>query len=100
MSFKFVPQSSYTREELLDCGHGRMFGPGNARLPIGNMLTSLLDKIWLGFIDFPAIKEWIMMYPSSAAQSAILIGAALGYISASLKIILGVERSYLGGGEG
>ena len=43
MSFEFVPQSSYTREELLSCGHGRMFGPGNARLPIGNML--MVDRV-------------------------------------------------------
>lgn len=43
MSFEFVPQSSYTREELLGCGHGRMFGPGNARLPIGNML--MVDRV-------------------------------------------------------
>lgn len=43
MSSTFVPQSSYTRDELLSCGHGRMFGPGNARLPIGNML--MVDRI-------------------------------------------------------
>ncbi|HNV71512.1 MAG TPA: hypothetical protein PKO06_17540 [Candidatus Ozemobacteraceae bacterium] len=48
-------------------------------------------------VDLAAIKEWIMKVPSSAAQSAILIGATLGYISAALKVILGVERSYLGG---
>ncbi len=36
-------KSAYTREELLECGHGRMFGPGNAQLPIGNML--MLDRI-------------------------------------------------------
>lgn len=36
-------QSSFTREELLDCGHGRMFGPGNGRLPLPNML--MMDRI-------------------------------------------------------
>ncbi len=36
-------QSSFTREELLQCGHGEMFGEGNARLPIGNML--MMDRI-------------------------------------------------------
>jgi 3-hydroxyacyl-[acyl-carrier protein] dehydratase/trans-2-decenoyl-[acyl-carrier protein] isomerase len=40
---KFVPQGSYNREQLLECGHGRLFGPGNAKLPIGNML--MLDRI-------------------------------------------------------
>ena len=39
----FVPQSSYEFEELVECGYGRLFGPGNAKLPIGNML--MLDRI-------------------------------------------------------
>jgi 3-hydroxydecanoyl-[acyl-carrier-protein] dehydratase (EC 4.2.1.60) len=41
----FEPKSSYSLEELLDCGHGRMFGPGNAQLPVPNML--MLDRIKL-----------------------------------------------------
>ncbi len=36
-------QSSFTREELLQCGHGEMFGPGNAQLPVPNML--MMDRI-------------------------------------------------------
>jgi 3-hydroxyacyl-[acyl-carrier protein] dehydratase/trans-2-decenoyl-[acyl-carrier protein] isomerase len=43
MNQLFSPKSSYTRDELLSCGHGRMFGPGNARLPVGNML--MVDRI-------------------------------------------------------
>lgn len=39
----FVQQSSYSLDELLECGHGRLFGPGNAQLPIPNML--MLDRI-------------------------------------------------------
>lgn len=39
----FVPKSSYTREDLLECGHGRLFGPGNARLPLPPML--MFDRI-------------------------------------------------------
>jgi len=35
--------SSFDREALLSCGHGEMFGPGNARLPVGNML--MMDRI-------------------------------------------------------
>lgn len=35
--------SSFNRDELLSCGHGEMFGPGNARLPIDNML--MMDRI-------------------------------------------------------
>ncbi|NVK30493.1 MAG: bifunctional 3-hydroxydecanoyl-ACP dehydratase/trans-2-decenoyl-ACP isomerase [Gammaproteobacteria bacterium] len=37
------PQSSYSKQELIDCGHGRLFGEGNARLPVDNML--MLDRI-------------------------------------------------------
>ena len=36
-------KSSYTKDELVDCGHGRLFGPGNARLPVDNML--MMDRI-------------------------------------------------------
>lgn len=35
--------SSYTREELLACGRGEMFGPGNAQLPAPPML--MFDRI-------------------------------------------------------
>jgi 3-hydroxyacyl-[acyl-carrier protein] dehydratase/trans-2-decenoyl-[acyl-carrier protein] isomerase len=33
-----APQSSYTLEELLACGRGEMYGPGNAQLPLPPML--------------------------------------------------------------
>ena len=36
-------KSAYSKEELVDCGYGRLFGPGNARLPVDNML--MLDRI-------------------------------------------------------
>jgi 3-hydroxyacyl-[acyl-carrier protein] dehydratase/trans-2-decenoyl-[acyl-carrier protein] isomerase len=36
-------QTSFNRDELLSCGHGKMFGPGNAQLPTPNML--MMDRI-------------------------------------------------------
>jgi len=36
-------KSSFTRDELLACGNGELFGPGNARLPVGNML--MMDRV-------------------------------------------------------
>ncbi|NIB41794.1 3-hydroxyacyl-[acyl-carrier-protein] dehydratase FabA [Pseudomaricurvus alkylphenolicus] len=36
-------KNTYNRDELLECGHGRMFGEGNAQLPVPNML--MLDRI-------------------------------------------------------
>ncbi|MBN9063195.1 MAG: 3-hydroxyacyl-[acyl-carrier-protein] dehydratase FabA [Rhizobiales bacterium 65-9] len=36
-------QSSFTYEELLTCGRGELFGPGNAQLPLPPML--MFDRI-------------------------------------------------------
>lgn len=57
------------------------------RVPIG-------EYIWNGL---PKIADWIMNVPNNAAKRAILIGAALGAIATGLKVILGLERNYLGG---
>jgi 3-hydroxyacyl-[acyl-carrier protein] dehydratase/trans-2-decenoyl-[acyl-carrier protein] isomerase len=38
-----MSQSSYTKEELIACGHGDLFGQGNAQLPVDNML--MMDRI-------------------------------------------------------
>lgn len=35
--------SSFTKEQLIQCGHGKLFGPGNAQLPVDNML--MMDRI-------------------------------------------------------
>ena len=39
----FTPQSQYNKEELLACGRGNLFGPGNAQLPVDNML--MVDRV-------------------------------------------------------
>lgn len=36
-------QTAFTREELIACSHGQLFGSGNARLPLPNML--MMDRI-------------------------------------------------------
>ncbi len=38
-----IDKHSFTRDELLDCGYGRLFGPGRAHLPIDEML--MVDRI-------------------------------------------------------
>ncbi len=65
------------------------------RVPIGNEMTSWLpESIRLG-----AVQEWIMNVPQNAAKRAILIGAAMGVMATGLRVILGIERAYLGGGD-
>jgi hypothetical protein len=43
------------------------------------------------------LKDWIMEVPNVAAKRAITLGAAMGVTAMSLRVILGIERSYLGG---
>jgi 3-hydroxyacyl-[acyl-carrier protein] dehydratase/trans-2-decenoyl-[acyl-carrier protein] isomerase len=40
---RLLKKTSYTREELLQCGRGKLFGPGNAQLPLPPML--MFDRI-------------------------------------------------------
>jgi 3-hydroxyacyl-[acyl-carrier protein] dehydratase/trans-2-decenoyl-[acyl-carrier protein] isomerase len=37
--------NALSRDDLLACAHGTMFGPGNARLPLPNML--MMDRVTL-----------------------------------------------------
>ena len=48
---------------------------------------------------FGSITQWLMQYPTTAAMRAINIGVGLGMVATSVKIVLGIEQSYLGGGE-
>ncbi len=55
------------------------------RVPLGNWISPYI----------PTLAEWIMDIPQMAAKRGILIGIALGGIAMSLRIILGIERTYL-----
>ena len=43
------------------------------------------------------IKDWILAVPSGAAQPALLLGLGLGAVSQSLRILLGIDRAWMGG---
>lgn len=47
----------------------------------------------------PWLTAWLMNVPNTAAQRGIIIGAALGAAAMSLRVLLGIERSYLGLGK-
>ena len=41
--FNFMKKNSYSYDELINCGNGGLFGPGNAKLPLPPML--MFDRI-------------------------------------------------------
>jgi len=65
------------------------------RVPVGYSLSSWMPEGW----RLADIASWVMNYPQAAGQRAIMIGIGLGIVSTSLRIILGLERSHIGGGD-
>ncbi len=86
----YIASASYrafkakTRESTLLLGAAFLVMLG--RVPIG-------ASIWEGF---GTVADWIMLVPNTAGQRAILVGASLGVVSTGLRILLGIERSYMG----
>jgi hypothetical protein len=66
---------------------------------IGSLIHAIVPSVsatkFAGLEGFASIKDWLMSIPTAAAVRGIGIGLGLGGIAMSLRIILGIERTYM-----
>jgi hypothetical protein len=55
-------------------------------IPFGGSFSTFLNDL----------ASWILLVPNLAAKRAILIGVGLGMVATAMKVVLGIERGYLG----
>ena len=92
-----------------------MFGIGAISAPFIKERTILLGMVGGGIVIFiitgtlmgwnqnpppllsiPVIQDWIFAYPAMAGSRALMIGISLGIIATSFRIIIGLDKSFLG----
>lgn len=68
-------------------------------VPVGDLIWNTAFS-WLPWENgSSSMKQWILDNPNLSARRGIILGVSLGAISQSIRILLGIERSYLGGGD-
>jgi hypothetical protein len=65
-----------------------------AALVIMLRFNPLLGTTFQGIME--DFSVWLLNVPNLAAKRAIVIGVGLGMVATALKVILGIERAYLG----
>ena len=92
-----------------------MFGIGAISAPFIKERTILLGIVGGGIVIFiitgtlmgwnqnppyllsiPVIQDWIFAYPAMAGSRALMIGISLGIVATSFRIIIGLDKSFLG----
>ena len=90
-SYRAFRARSFHAALLLGAGVIVMLG----RVPLGEMIGfGVGDQ----FFSLATVSNWILNYPNVAAKRGVLIGVQLGIVATAIKIILGIERTYLGKG--
>lgn len=64
------------------------------RIPYGEMISQFLSNYHIP--GFQEATSWILNFPGMATRRALQLGIGIGGIATSLRIILGIERTYQG----
>lgn len=91
-AFRAFRARSFEATALLIAGCIVMIG----RVPLGEQIAIHAQNFNLNMTD---IAGWILNNPNAAAQRGILLGVILSQVAISLRIIFGIERTYMGGGD-
>lgn len=68
-------------------------------VPVGDLVWNEMMS-WTPWSDGASnARQWILDNPNLSARRGILLGISLGAISQSIRLILGIERSYIAGGD-
>jgi hypothetical protein len=63
------------------------------RVPVGAYISGTVFGVKLSLVD---ISDWMLNVPNLAAKRGIMIGVGLGMTATAIKIVLGIEQTYLG----
>lgn len=91
-AFRAFRARSFEATALLIAGCIVMIG----RVPLGEQLAVNIGGT---DISFASVASWILNNPNTAAQRGILLGVLLSMVAISLRIIFGIERTYMGGAD-
>jgi hypothetical protein len=75
---------------------------GEASVLLVSAVLVMMGRVPLGQFLLPwtwDVTQWLLNVVNSAVRRAILIGVSMGQVALSMKIIVGIERAYLGGGK-
>jgi hypothetical protein len=103
-AFRAFRARSVEATALLIAGCIMMIG----RVPVGDWLAQNIENAGAFFsvngnsyslLDFPEATSWLLNVPNAAAKRGIILGVLLSQIAIAIRIIFGIERTYMGGGD-
>lgn len=86
----FLPAAAYRAFRITNVESGIFLLSG---------ILVMLGQVGIGaaiWAKFPLVKSWVMDIPNSSAMRGVTITAALGLASTGIRIILGLDKTYLG----